>query len=46
MDEVVTLRLLREVLCQGRLTYRLAKVFIDSGHDDIAQYVSCGNHDY
>ena len=37
VDELLAVRLLRDVVGAGRLTYRLAKVFIECGHDDIAR---------
>lgn len=40
LEETLAIRLLREVLVRGRLTYRLATVFIESGHDELSQAVS------
>lgn len=38
LPEMVTIQLLQEIMLRQKLTFALAKVFMNSGHDDICRY--------
>lgn len=43
LAEELCIRILREILLRGRLDYRLCRVFIESGHEELSKAVSSLN---